>query len=61
MKPEEEIEIELTPEEEMFILKKLEAAAAATNDPAERAETEALIQTIKEHLSAIPSNTSSKE
>jgi hypothetical protein len=43
-----EIEIELTQEKAAFILKMLEEKKTATDDPAARAEMEALIEKIRE-------------
>lgn len=50
MKNENEIEIKLTHEQEAFILKLLEEASVTTDDPAERAAIEALIQRVREEI-----------
>ena len=50
MKNENEIEIKLTHEEEAFILNLLEKTKATTDDPAEGATTEALIQKVREEI-----------
>lgn len=50
MKNENEIEIKLTHKEEAFILNLLEKASVTTDDPAERATTEALIQKVREEI-----------
>lgn len=50
MKNENEIEIKLTHEQEAFILDLLEKASVTTDDPAERAAIEALIQRVREEI-----------
>lgn len=50
MKNENEIEIKLTHKEEAFILNLLEKASVTTDDPAERAAIEALIQRVREEI-----------
>ena len=50
MKNENEIEIKLTHEEEIFILKMLEEKKTTTNDPAERAAMEVLTEKIREEI-----------
>ena len=50
MKNENEIEIKMTHEEEVFILKMLEEKKATTDDPAERAALEALTEKIREEI-----------
>lgn len=50
MKNENEIEIKLTHEEETFILNLLEKTSVSTDDPAERAAIEALIQKVREEI-----------
>lgn len=50
MKNENEIEIKLTHEEEAFILNLLEEASVTTDDPAERATIEALIQKVRKEI-----------